>query len=45
VPVCLFPQGFKEATFINNGLLTLGNVIVALSEREGTDDRRHIPYR
>lgn len=31
---------FKEATNINSGLLALGNVIVALAERQG-----HIPYR
>lgn len=31
---------FKEATNINSGLLALGNVIVALAERQA-----HIPYR
>lgn len=35
---------FKEATFINTGLLALGNVIVALSHaQEG--EKRHVPYR
>ena len=31
---------FREATNINSGLLALGNVIVALAERQ-----MHIPYR
>lgn len=39
-------QAFKEATFINAGLLALGNVIVALTEDEGAEGKkRHIPYR
>lgn len=31
---------FREATNINSGLLALGNVIVALAERN-----QHVPYR
>jgi len=38
-------QRFKEATFINRGLLALGNVVVALADL--SDGRRvlHVPYR
>lgn len=35
----------KEASSINSSLLTLGNVINALADRENGRDSRHIPFR
>ena len=35
----------KEASSINSGLLTLGNVICALADRSEGKATRHIPYR
>jgi kinesin family protein 4/21/27 len=35
----------KEASSINSGLLTLGNVICALADRSDGKATRHIPYR
>jgi hypothetical protein len=41
-------ERFKEAVFINRGLLALGNVINALTERSEAGSAaatRHVPYR
>jgi hypothetical protein len=35
----------KEAAIINKSIAALGNVIYALSNRDGILDERHIPYR